>query len=117
MATQSSTTVFVKVAGDMKPTLTGTLEDADGQVVPRAGKTAKVAFQNITGGSEILRTAAWADSPTNTRPTLAWTSANDIPAGVYRFRFVTDDGGTDQWSFPTEQMHTAIIVARGSSAS
>jgi len=30
---------------------------------------------------------------------------------------VTDDGGTDQWSFPTEQMHTAIIVARGSSAS
>lgn len=113
---QSSTTVFVKVAGDMKPTLTGTLQDADGQVVPRAGKTVKIAFQNITGGAEVLRTAAWADDPTNTRPTLAWTSANDLTAGVWRFRFVTDDGGADQWSFPTEQMHTAIIIARGSSA-
>lgn len=113
---QSSDTVFVKVEADMKPTLTGTLTDATGAVRPRAGKTVSVAFQNITGGSELVRTAAWADDPTNTRPTLAWTSGNDLPVGVYRFRFRTDPGGTDQWSFPTENMHTAVIIARGSSA-
>lgn len=113
---QSSTTVFVKVEADMKPTLTMTLQDADGQVVPRAGKAVSIAFQNITGGAEIVRTAAWADSPTNTRPTLAWTSGNDLPVSVYRFRARTDPGGGDQWSFPTEQMHTAIVVAKGSSA-
>ena len=72
MATQSSTTVFVKVAGDMKPNLTGTLEDADGEVVPRAGETVKVAFQNITGGSELLRTAAWADDPTGPARSWCW---------------------------------------------
>lgn len=113
---QSSDTVFVIVEDDMKPTLTSTLTDADGEVVPRAGATVSVAFQNITGGSEIVRTAAWADSPTNTRPTLAWTSANKLPVGAYRFRFRTDPAGTDQWSFPTEQMHTAVVVAKGSSA-
>lgn len=113
---QSSTTVFVIVEDDMKPSLTGTLQDANGSVRPRPGTTVKVAFQNITGGSEILRDAAWADSPTNTRPTLAWTSGNKLPVGVYRFRFRTDPAGSDQWSFPTEQMHTAICVAKGSSA-
>ena len=113
---QSSDTVFVKVEGDMNPALTGTLKDIAGALVPRAGKTVSVAFQNITGGSEIVRTAAWVDSPTNTRPRLAWTSGNDLPVGAYRFRFRTDPAGSDQWSFPTEQMHTCIIVAKGSSA-
>lgn len=111
----SSDTVHVKVEGDMRPPLTGTLKDAEGTTVPRPGVTVSVAFQNILGGSEIVRTAAWADSPTNTRPTLAWTSGNDLPVGVYRFRFRTDPAGSDQWSFPTEQMHTAVIVAKGSS--
>lgn len=113
---QSSSTVFVIVEGDMKPDLIGTLTDADGQVVPRAGKTVGVALQNITGGSETVRTAAWADDPTNTRPKLAHTSGNVMPVGVYRFRFRTDPAGTAQWSFPTEQMHTYIVVAKGSSA-
>lgn len=113
---QSSDTVFVKVEADMLPALTGTLKDVNGTSVPRADKTVSIAFYNILGGAEILRTAAWADSPTCTRPTLAWTGANDLPVGAYRFRFRTDPAGSAQWSFPTEQMHTAIIVAKGSSA-
>ena len=113
---QSSSTVFVIVEDDMKPALTGTLQDATGSVRPRPSVTVSVAFQNITGGSEIVKTAAWADSPTNTRPTLAWTSGNKLAVGVYRFRFRTDPGGSDQWSFPTEQMHTAVVLAKGSNA-
>lgn len=112
---QSSDTVFVIVEDDMKPDLTGTLTDADGEVVPRPGKTVSVALQNITGGAEVVRTMAWADSPTNTRPTLVHTSGNKMPVGAYRFRFRTDPAGSDQWSFPTEQMHTYICVAKGSS--
>lgn len=113
---QSSDTVFVIVEDDMRPALTGTLTDANGNAVERPSATVSVAFQNITGGSEIVRTAAWANSPTNTRPTLAWASGNKLPVGAYRFRFRTDPAGSDQWSFPTEQMHTAIVVAKGSSA-
>lgn len=108
----STTTVFVIVQDDLKPDLTGTLEDADGEVVPRAGKTVHVAVRPVGGGTQTFITAAWADSPTNTRPTLAWTSANKLALGSYYARFLTDKDGTEQWSFPTEDFFTIVVTAK-----
>lgn len=109
---QSSTTVFVIVEDDLKPAITSTLQDASGSVVARAGKTVSLAVKSVTGGAEIVRTAAWADDPTNTRPTLAWTSANKLSVGVYRARWRTDPGGTEQWSFPTEDYFTIVVTPK-----
>lgn len=109
---QSSTTVFVIVEDDLKPACTGTLVDANGATVGRPGKTVSLAVKNVTGGAEIVRSAAWADDPANTRPTLAWTSGNKLAVGVYRARWRTDPGGSEQWSFPTEDPFTVVVTAK-----
>ena len=109
---QSSDTVFVIVEDDLKPAMTGTLKDANGSLVPRAGKTVKVAVRPVAGGSGSDITASWADSPTNTRPTLAWTSGNKLAVGAYYGRWRTDPAGSEQWSFPTEDPFTIVVTAK-----
>ena len=109
---QSSTTVFVIVEDDLLPNLTSTLRDADGAAVARTGKNVSLAVKPVSGGSGSLITAAWADSPTNTRPTLAWTSGNKLAVGVYYARWRTDPSGTARWSFPTEDPFTIIVTAK-----
>jgi len=109
---QSSTTVFVIVEDDYLPNITSTLTDSDGQVVPRAGKTVSLAVKPVGGGAETVITASWADSPTNTRPTLAWTSGNKLALGVYYGRWRTDPSGSARWSFPTEDFFTIVVTAK-----
>lgn len=109
---QSSTTVFVIVEDDLLPNITSTLTDADGQVVPRAGKNVSLVVKPVGGGAETVITAAWADSPTNTRPTLAWTSGNKLALGVYYARWRTDPTGSARWSFPTEDFFTIVVTAK-----
>lgn len=109
---QSSSTVFVIVENDLKPTLTATLTDADGSARPRASKTVSLAVSPVGVGASALITAAWADSPTNTRPTLAWTAGNKLAVGVYYARWRTDPAGSDQWSFPTEDPFTIVVTAK-----
>ena len=109
---QSSETVFVIVENDLKPPMTSTLKDVNGATVPRAGKNVSVAVTPVAGGSGSLITAAWADSPTNTRPTLAWTSGNKLAVGAYYARWRTDPSGTEQWSFPTEDPFTIVVTAK-----
>lgn len=108
---QSSDTVFVIVEGDDLPALTGTLRDVNGNVVPRVGKAVKLAINTLEGvGSDI--TLAWADGPTNTRPTLSSWTGNHLAVGVYTARFRTDPAGTDRWSFPTESTFTIIVTPK-----
>lgn len=110
---QSSTTVFVIVENDLLPALTGTLTEDDGTTpVPRAGKNVSLAVTPVAGGSGSLITAAWADGPTNTRPTLAWTSGNKLSVGAYYCRWRTDPAGSAQFSFPTEDPFTVIVTAK-----
>lgn len=109
---QSSTTVFVIVEDDYLPNITSTLTDADGEVVARAGKTVSLVTKPVAGGSETVKTATWADSPTNTRPTLAWNSGNKLAVGVYYGRWRTDPAGSAQWSFPTEDRFTIVVTAK-----
>lgn len=109
---QSSTTVFVIVEDDLKPPLTATLRDANGLTVARVGKTVSLAVTPIAGGSGSLITAGWADDPANTRPTLAWTSGNKLPVGAYYARWRTDPGGSERWSFPTEDPFTIVVTAK-----
>ena len=109
---QSSSTVFVIVEGDYLPSLTSTLTDSDGQVVPRTGLTVSLAVKPVGGGAETLITAAWADAPTNTRPTVAWTSVNKLPLGVYTARWRTDPSGSSTWSFPTETPFSIVVTAK-----
>lgn len=109
---QSSTTVFVIVENDLLPSLTATLRDADGAAVERTGKNVSLAVTPVGGGSGSLITAAWADGPTNTRPTLAWTSGNKLSLGTYYARWRTDPAGSAQWSFPTEDPFTIIVTAK-----
>ena len=109
---QSSETVFVIVENDLKPAMTSTLTDANGATVARAEKNVSVAVTPVAGGSGSLITAAWADSPTNTRPTLAWTSGNKLAVGAYYARWRTDPTGTEQWSFPTEDPFTIVVTAK-----
>jgi hypothetical protein len=109
---QSSSTVFVIVEDDLLPNLSGTLLDANLAVVPRAGKNVSLAVKPIVGGTGTLITAAWADSPTNTRPTLAWTTGNKLALGVYYARWRTDPAGSAQWSFPTEDPFTIVVTAK-----
>ena len=97
---QSSSTVFVIVEGDDLPGITATNRGANGAVVPRPGKSVVLALKSLAGtGSNI--TASWADSPTNTRPTLATWDGNHLALGVYTARWRTDPTGTARWSFPT----------------
>lgn len=109
---QSSTTVFVIVEDDLLPNITSTLTDADGQVVARAGKTVALVTKPVAGGTETVTTATWADDPTNTRPTLAWTTGNKLPLGVYYGRWRTDPSGSARWSFPTEDKFTIVVTAK-----
>ena len=109
---QSSTTVFVIIENDLKPPLTATLRDANGATVSRAGKNVSLAVTPVAGGSGSLITAAWADDPTNTRPTLAWTTGNKLAVGAYYARFRTDPAGSEQWSFPTEDPFTIVVTAK-----
>jgi hypothetical protein len=104
--------VFVIVQDDYLPNITSTLKDATGAVVPRASKSVSLAVKPIGGGAETVITATWADSPTNTRPTLAWTSGNKLAVGVYYARWRTDPGGSSQWSFPTEDFFTIVVTAK-----
>lgn len=108
---QSSETVFVIVENDLKPPLTGTLKDANGTLVYRAGKAVSVAVKPIAGGAEQVITADWLDSPSNNRPTLEWTSGNKLALGVYLGRFRTDPSGSERWSFPTEDPFTIVVTA------
>ena len=109
---QSSDTVFVIVEDDLKPDLIGTLKDANGANVYRPGKSVKVAVRPVAGGAGSDITADWADSPSNTRPKLAWTSGNKLAVGAYYGRFRTDPSGTEQWSFPTEDPFTIVVTAK-----
>ena len=109
---QSSTTVFVIVEDDLKPALTATLKDANGATMARVGKSVSLAVKPVVGGAGSLITAAWADNPTNTRPTLAWTSGNKLAVGAYYGRFRTDPAGSEQWSFPTEDPFTIVVTAK-----
>lgn len=108
---QSSATVFVIVEGDFLPAITSTLTDANNVAVPRAGKTVHLASKPVGGGAVTYAAATWKDTPTNTRPTLAWTSSNDLPLGVYYGRWVTDKDGATRWSFPTEDWFTIVVTA------
>ena len=109
---QSSSTVFVIVEGDLKPDMTSTLKDANGGNVFRPGKTVKVAVRPVAGGAGSDITADWADSPTNNRPTLVWTSGNKLSVGAYYGRWRTDPSGSEQWSFPTEDPFTIVVTAK-----
>ena len=109
---QSSPTVFVIVENDLKPDLVGTLIDANGQVVPRLSKTVQLAIRPVTGGAGSDITADWADSPSNTRPRVVWTSGNKLAVGAYYGRFRTDPSGSEQWSFPTEDPFTIVVTAK-----
>ena len=102
---QSSPTVFVMVEDDLKPDLIGTLP------VPRPGKTVKIAVKSLAGVGSLI-TATWEDSPTNLRPKLVWAAGTKLALGIYTFRFRTDDGGSEQWSFPLEDPHTLIVTAK-----
>jgi hypothetical protein len=109
---QSSSTVFVIVEDDLKPAITSTLRDANGTAVPRTGKTVHLRVKPVGGGSSTLIAAAWADDPTNTRPTLTWTTGNKLALGVYYGRWLTDSTGSEQWSFPTEDPFTIVVTAK-----
>jgi len=108
---RSSSTVFVIVEDDLKPPITATLRDANGVAVQRTAKTVHLRTWPVSGGAATVSAATWADDPTNTRPTLAWTSLNKRPVGVYYGRWVTDTAG-DPWSFPTEDPFTLIVTAK-----
>lgn len=108
---QSSTTVFVIVEHDLLPTITSTLTDANGQTVSRAGYNVTLVVKPVGGGSSTRITASWADSPTNTRPTLAWTAGNRLATGVYYGEWETDPNGTAEWTFPTEDPFTIVVRA------
>lgn len=109
---QSSSTVFVIVEDDLKPALTSTLRDANGATVARVGKTVSLAVKPLNSTTETLITAAWADDPANTRPTLAWTSGNKLTVGVWRARWRTDPSGSERWSFPTEDYFTIVVTPK-----
>lgn len=109
---QSSSTVFVIVEDDLLPNITSTLTDADGEVVARAGKTVSLVTKPVAGGSETVTSATWADDPTNTRPTLAWTTGNKLAVGSYYARWRTDPSGSARWSFPTEGFFTIVVTAK-----
>jgi hypothetical protein len=107
----SSSTVFVIVEHDLKPNLTATLRDADGVAVSRAGFDVKLVVKPVGGGTATRITATWADSPTNTRPTLAWTAGNRLAVGVYYGEWETDPDGTAEWTFPTEDPFQIVVRA------
>lgn len=109
---QSSDTVFVIVEDDLKPPITSTLRDANGSDVARPGKSVSLSVKPVTGGTETVITADWADAPTNKRPTLAWTSGNKLTLGVWRGRWRTDPSGSERWSFPTEDWFTIVVTAK-----
>lgn len=109
---QSSSTVFVIVENDLLPSITSTLTSASGASVPRAGKNVSLAVKPVSGGAETVITAAWLDSPANTRPTLDWTSGNKLAVGVYYARWRTDPAGSAQWSFPTEDFFTIVVTPK-----
>lgn len=109
---QSSTTVFVIVENDYLPNITSTLKDVNDNVVARSGKNVSLAVKPVSGGAETVITATWADSPSNTRPTLAWTSGNKLSVGAYYGRWRTDPAGSAQWSFPTEDFFTIVVTPK-----
>ncbi len=110
---QSSDTVFVIVEGDLKPDLSCTgLLDASSNRVARVGKNVSLAVSPVVGGAGTLITAAWADSPNNTQPSLTWTAGNKLALGVYYGRWRTDPAGSEQWSFPTENPFTIVVTAK-----
>jgi hypothetical protein len=108
---QSSSTVFVIVEHDVKPAITATLKDANGNTVSRASFNVTLVVRPVAGGAATRITASWADSPTNTRPTVAWTSANRLSTGVYYGEWETDPNGTAEWTFPTEDPFTIVVRA------
>ncbi len=106
----SSDTVFVIVEDDLMPPVTSTaLIDADGDAIDRSAETVKLAVKSATGGGPGTDlTASW----DGTKPLLNWTASNKRSLGVHYFRWLTDAAGTERWSFPTENPHTLIVVAK-----
>ena len=102
--------MFVIVENDLLPSLTATLQDANGNTVARTGKNVSLAVSTLAGAGSLI-TASWTDG-TNTKPTLAWTTDNKLALGVYTARWRTDPAGSAQWSFPTEQPFTIIVTAK-----
>lgn len=109
---QSSPTVFVIVHGDFLPIITGTLQDIDGEVVPRPGKDVILQLSTLEGVLLTPIVCSWADSPTNTRPTHEWEEATILDVDVYYGRFITDPDGPERWSFPTEDKFTVVVRAQ-----